>query len=740
MSKLVKSMIDAAKKAAQQFRWWRERLTAENGALPDRIRYTRKSTVGEGRQEKSHDQQWSEMDKLWGPLSPNWWWLDSSTGTTFDRPGFQDLLAFCQANPRPKTSPGRVEMYDPSRFGRILDEDGDPDLMRFIAVFGQFESSHWIVEFVTIKRTGDGLVDIIMMALYAYAAAIYSKDLSKSVKRGRTSHASEGCWVNGRAPWGTKRFDTKADRVLEDKEKATHRGSVILVPDEEVLKHWEPAAKRVLAGVSLDKIGADLRALGIMGPRGGNLGHASIRNFLTNPALIGIIEFNDQPGDDGVRERKRVNAKWPPMVDVVLFAKVSERLSGHSRADKPRKRKQRELFPLGLTCAHCGVDYNGGRNSKTQNRQRTYVHAQPKARMDPEGYARFVENGCKVWSVDAEELETKVKDLILSERTTEDFVDEVRGLVLERDEFRQTAQEAVESAESEVAKAKAQRSALAVMAARLAAKLGAAAGDAANSAQIDAMVDQMAAADQRTREAEAELVKARSWASSRERAWEKLEAIIRESRNLASAWEAAGPEERRILFDYWVLDLMIVTEPIPGMKRANRKTALVRLRNAPNAPRHFELASGSQLVRDASRSPESSSSRTAGSSSESKRSRKAAAAAGEPILPSAQAEWERTSGSASESAVTNAGTSASEPTLPSTTAELRFRPLNLARFTGDPLNAAENSDCDMASSSSASERASLPASEGLGAYGDPSASSDANLRLYGQTAWQMSHP
>lgn len=382
------------------------------------------------------------------------------------------------------------------------------------------------------------------------------------------------------------------------------------------------------------------------------------------------------------------------------------------------------------------MEYNGNRLSAAQGSTRGDAHAKPNKRMDPEGFARRGAQGCKAWYVDAEQLESKIKDVIVSERTSDDFIEDVRELVQERDTFRERAEEAVGSAERAAAVAKEECRMLARSIAQVAKAAGAAAG-AGESVDDEAtaeLSEQMGAAKQRQRTAEADLEKAKVFAQSKERAWERLEAIIHESRNLAAAWDQAGPEERRILLDYWVVDVLIVVEPIPGMRRANRKTALVRLRSAPNAPRHFELETGQGTTKVSSAA--ASSARTTTSSSASKRARRAAAAAGEPILPSAQAECARTSGSGSDSTAASAGTSFSEPTLPSTTAELRRRPRSLARFIGEPLNAAEDSGCDMASSSSASERESLPARAGRAAN-DGSESSRANLWLYGHTSWEM---
>lgn len=140
------------------------------------------------------------MDKKWATVDAAWWWKDNCSGTTFSRPAFQDLLDFCRANPRSRKSPGRIEMYDPSRFGRTLDEDGMPDIMSFITIFGEFERHGWDVEFVTVARTKDKLVDMITMALYAYAAALYSKNLAENVVRGLVKHAKDGWWLGARRP------------------------------------------------------------------------------------------------------------------------------------------------------------------------------------------------------------------------------------------------------------------------------------------------------------------------------------------------------------------------------------------------------------------------------------------------------------------------------------------------------------------------------------------------------------
>jgi hypothetical protein len=199
-------------------------------------------------------------------------------------------------------------------------------------------------------------------------------------------------------------------------------------------------------------------------------------------------------------------------------------------------------------------------------------------------------------------------------------------------------------------------------------------------------------------------------------------------------WRIASqvPEERKILFDYWVEDVLIVVQRVPGKKRANQKTAIVTLRAAPNAPKYFALG-GQPGSRSKALATAPS---TDGLDSIDHLARSASIAPGEPISPNAQAACSRTSGSSSDSAAESAGTSSAEPTLPSTTAAFRCSPRSFARFIGLPLNAALNSACVIASRSRASVRASLPARNSRGANSS-TVFSLAYRTFHGHTSWEM---
>lgn len=711
------------------FRRWSERLAAADHTLPTRIRYVRKSTESDERQVASHEQQVEAMDNKWGPVPEHWHWRDSASGTSFDRPAFQDLLDFCRRNRVGKSVGARIEIYDPSRFSRALAEDGTPDIAAFQNAFNELESLGWPIHFVTPERTGNSLTDTVVMAVHSYTSSAFSQKLSQNVRRGVQSHSRAGWWTHGGAPWGTKRFDTRTNRVLEKGELGSPGGGgIILKPDQSALNVWNRAAKRLVTGASLDEIGRGLFAEGILGPRGGRLGHSSIRKLLTNRALIGRTHLLE--GEPGQRTRVEVPAQWGPMVDVDLFELVSKRLRGRTPAEGGRHRRRRELYPLTPVCAHCGLEYNGGRNKAEQGSKRCYTHANPKERAHPDAFERMHTAECSVWSIDAAEIEDKIKDLIVRERASEEFATHVRQVLLDRDERRKDAQRHVDVANATVAEREQKFRTLARAVSRLAEQ-------GLEVSEDDALMRELTAAKRQIIAAKSDLSEAERFAASVEDAWAKLSAIINETKNIARVWDRCSAEDRAAILDYWVLDLLVFVERIPGKRRANIKTAEVTLRTSPHVPRDFEISSGAS---SAARRADSISARTDSSGSTAKRSRSAAMPASEPIRPTAQAAWPRTRGSSSPKAMIRAGRSAAEPVFPKTTAALRRSPASLARFMAEPRNNSVYSGTPIPNTRSANSREGTPSKKGRGRKGESSDNSLENLRLYGHTSLQMSQP
>jgi len=65
--------------------------------------------------------------------------------------------------------------------------------------------------------------------------------------------------------------------------------------------------------------------------------------------------------------------------------------------------------------------------------------------------------------------------------------------------------------------------------------------------------DELTAIMQRLTTAQRKLGEAEAFAAERQLQWERISAAINETRNLAATWDAVGPEERCVLFDWWVL-------------------------------------------------------------------------------------------------------------------------------------------------------------------------------------------
>lgn len=117
------------------------------------------------------------------------------------------------------------------------------------------------------------------------------------------------------------------------------------------------------------------------------------------------------------------------------------------------------------------------------------MHTKPKAKFDAEGRSRFDGAGCKVWYVDADEMEDGIKNLIMAQRGSWEFADKVRSVILERDTFRRSAAEAVEGAKSET-----ERRQLAV--GRLDAKAAKLAASSSRPSSVDTLVEQINKAKQ----------------------------------------------------------------------------------------------------------------------------------------------------------------------------------------------------------------------------------------------------
>ncbi|MCU0649960.1 MAG: recombinase family protein, partial [Gemmatimonadaceae bacterium] len=378
---------------------WQERLARSGSEVPATIRYTRKSTLAEDRQAASHEQQAQECDRRLGHVPDEWTWRDSMSGTRLDRPALQAMLEFCRAHPRSTQSPGKIQMWDISRLMRGVDGRGAADPLPALNLINELKALGWTVQFVD-KPVVEGPYGVLMSVFDAFQAGQYSAELSKNVKRGKQSVAAQGFWVGGSAPWGTKRVVHKTGVVLNHGELSLPNDRIVLAPDENVLRIWKRCAEMICSRRSLSSVAAQLYAEGVVGRNGRPLSHSSLRNFLTNPVLVGRVEFRDSSAPGG---RRRVKAMWPPMVDEGLMDAVVERLGHKSRYGRSgssrNTRKRGELYPLTPRCGRCGARFIGTRYGAKQGRARAYAHEWPKRHENELIHDRIRAAGCRNWYV-----------------------------------------------------------------------------------------------------------------------------------------------------------------------------------------------------------------------------------------------------------------------------------------------------------------------------------------------------
>jgi hypothetical protein len=72
--------------------------------------------------------------------------------------------------------------------------------------------------------------------------------------------------IDGQAPWGTKRLDTREDRILDPGESSSPGGGETVLWPIVTLPHWEVAADRLLSGASDRTIEEERYEKGLRGP------------------------------------------------------------------------------------------------------------------------------------------------------------------------------------------------------------------------------------------------------------------------------------------------------------------------------------------------------------------------------------------------------------------------------------------------------------------------------------------
>jgi DNA invertase Pin-like site-specific DNA recombinase len=298
---------------------------------------------------------------------------DRASGRKINRPGFQVLLAFCEAHPRRDGERGVVLCLDSSRWGRFVKR---PSLANTFA--DRLYLAGWDLHFVREPATGNEDADLFLGSARSVASATESRRIGYRASTGMRSQARLGHW-QGRPPFGYDRLavnpSTSGERRLAPYEHAAKGERCRLIPNDDA-----PTVTRVFAwasrGDTFQQIADGLNAGRVHGPfdiypNRGRKEHwtaDTVRAVLANPVYMGVHRFNrrtsfDTHGKRKVRPEEEhivIEDVHPTLVDPQTFESVQRRFTSLG----PRPRSSPYLLTGLITCAQCGGKLIGGGGSR----------------------------------------------------------------------------------------------------------------------------------------------------------------------------------------------------------------------------------------------------------------------------------------------------------------------------------------------------------------------------------------
>jgi len=320
--------------------------------IADTIAYLRVSTQQQTRNDKTslEDQRRAIAEKAQAmSRTVGQWFSDEGvTGTTAEgRPGFMQMLGYCQDHPRQDPNRGVIVVLNDSRFARLEAEEAA--FWRF-----SFKRLGWDVRFVEGGESADPMTDGILRAVYSTQAAAYSANLSANVRRGARGTAEQGFW-RVEAPIGYRRRAERngtPTRILEPGERKAD--------DERVRLHPGPESEQALVRSVFDAYAGGTYSLGSLARHvqarspDRKWSKQSVRLILENPAYKGTVA--------ACHGEVIVDNAHPALVAKSLWDAVQDRLTTNKRQTTATAGG----YPLSglITCGQCGSPFTGGGGPK----------------------------------------------------------------------------------------------------------------------------------------------------------------------------------------------------------------------------------------------------------------------------------------------------------------------------------------------------------------------------------------
>ena len=252
---------------------------------------------------------------------------DDYTGTTFDRPEYNELLLFCKAN---KTNIDLILVIKWDRFARNA-----PDAFQMIK-----KLNNWGIEINSSEQPLDLTQpeSKLMLSNYLVMSEIESDRTSMRTKDALHQAAKNGRYT-GRAPYG---FDNTKD---EEKKSMLVRNN----ESKNVIESFRLMAKGIYTYEEVRQI---------MSTKGFKKHKTPFKNMLTNVAYIGKVlvkEYKKEP-------MQIVNGVHEGFIDEDIFYRVQEILQGNNKKISKTNKRNPELPLRGyLICDKCGGNLTGER-------------------------------------------------------------------------------------------------------------------------------------------------------------------------------------------------------------------------------------------------------------------------------------------------------------------------------------------------------------------------------------------
>lgn len=259
---------------------------------------------------------------------------EGESAKTADRPGFQEMIAYCKANRDVRA----VIVYDTSRFARNRYD---------AALYKRDLEKRDVKLHYASQRIEDTPEGKFLEGVLELFDEHYSKRLTVVVKRGMREAAKRGNWIGG-PPYGYR-----VTRSPEGKRKL----EVVPKEAEAVGLVFELFSK----GFGCKTIAQKLNESGYRTRFAKAIQANMVKLILKNPAYLGMVIFGRYKGGQHVKSSMVPKEDWiivpgvhEPLVTKEQFERVQAEMEERAQNRKPGQFRSSRRFAGMVYCAHCG--------------------------------------------------------------------------------------------------------------------------------------------------------------------------------------------------------------------------------------------------------------------------------------------------------------------------------------------------------------------------------------------------